>query len=129
MNAAFKEELEELEALEETEKGLEDVYYSDEDDLVANKYKSAKNQEDEDEDEEGGELDDDDLEESIEDIIRWGNVKLVLLNDPEYTDFPVNFSFRLNEWKCSFHSALLLAVILRYVLYFKEPTEGHICIL
>jgi hypothetical protein len=70
MNAAFKEELEELEALEETEKGLEDVYYSDEDDLVANKYKSAKNQEDEDEDEEGGELDDDDLEESIEDIIR-----------------------------------------------------------
>ncbi len=123
MNAAFKEELEELEALEETEKGLEDVYYSDEDDLVANKYKSAKNQEDEDEDEEGGELDDDDLEESIEDIIRWGNVKLVSLNDPEYTDFSINFSFRLNgwKWKCSFNSVLLFAVILRY---FKNQQKG-----
>ena len=70
MNAAFKEELEELEAMEDTDKGLEDVYYSDEDELVANKYRKNKEEDEEEDEEGGGEQDDDDLEESIEYILR-----------------------------------------------------------
>jgi hypothetical protein len=53
---------------------VQDVYYSDEEDLVANKFKK-KNTEDEEED--GLDLEDDEVEESVEDIIRfvtWGKM-------------------------------------------------------
>ena len=38
MNAAFKKEMADMEALEKTEKELDDVYLSDEEDLVLNVY-------------------------------------------------------------------------------------------
>ncbi len=49
---------------------VQDVYYSDEEDLVANKFKKKNTEE---EDEEGLDLEDDEVEESVEDIIRSGN--------------------------------------------------------
>jgi len=68
MNAAFKEEMADIELDEQTQKELEDCYYENEDDLVVNKYRKVE--EDEEEDEYAEFLEEDDMEESVEDILK-----------------------------------------------------------
>jgi len=72
MNAAFKEEMAEMEADEETQRNLEDCYYSDEDDLVVNTHAREKKEAsgDDDSNENCDFLEEDDLEEGIEEILQ-----------------------------------------------------------
>merc|ERR1719376_665979 len=72
MNAAFKEEMAEMEADEETQRNLEDCYYSDEDDLVVNTHAKEKKEAsgDDDSNENCDFLEEDDLEEGIEEILQ-----------------------------------------------------------
>jgi len=72
MNAAFKEEMADMEAELETQKDLEDCYYSDEEALVENPYAKENREKKDDEDSyEGAEfLEEDDMEESVEEILR-----------------------------------------------------------
>jgi len=72
MNAAFKEEMAEMEADEETQKNLEDCYYSDEDDLVVNTHAREKKEAsaDDDSNENCDFLEEDDLEGGIEEILQ-----------------------------------------------------------
>jgi len=68
MNAAFKEEMADMELEEQASNDLEDVYYENEEDLVTNKYRKV--QEDEEMDEYADFLEDDEAEESVEDILK-----------------------------------------------------------
>lgn len=72
MNAAFKEEMADMEADLETQKNLEDCYYSDEDDLVVNPHARERKEAsaDEDSNENVEFLEDDDLEEGVEEILK-----------------------------------------------------------
>merc|ERR1712223_872632 len=68
MNAAFKEEMEDME-LDEDANDLDDCYYENEDDLVINSHRKKK-MDDDDMDEYAEFGEDDDLEESVEEIIK-----------------------------------------------------------
>lgn len=70
MNAAFKEEMAEMEADIESQKNLEECYYSDEEALVVNPYAKEKSADDEDSTEMGDFLEEDDMEESVEEILK-----------------------------------------------------------
>jgi len=72
MNAAFKEEMAEMEADEETQRNLEDCYYSDEDDLVVNTHAREKKEAsgDDDSNENCDFLEEDEFEEGIEEILQ-----------------------------------------------------------
>merc|ERR1712192_40777 len=69
MNAAFKEEMEDMELDEDAQNDLDDCYFENEDDLVINSHRKKKN-EDDDMDEYADFGEDDDLEESVEGIIK-----------------------------------------------------------
>jgi len=69
MNAAFKEEMEDMELDEDAQNDLDDCYFENEDDLVINSHRKKKN-EDDDMDEYADFGEDDDLEESVEEIIK-----------------------------------------------------------
>merc|ERR1719293_99876 len=68
MNAAFKEEMEDME-LDEDANDLDDCYYENEDDLVISSHRKKK-MDDDDMDEYAEFGEDDDLEESVEEIIK-----------------------------------------------------------
>jgi len=71
MNAAFKEEMMDMELDEDsTNKDLDDCYFESEDDLVISTSHKKKNLEDEEMDEFADFLEEDDLEESVEDILK-----------------------------------------------------------
>ena len=71
MNAAFKEEMMDMELDEEsTNKDLDDCYFENEDDLVISTSHKKKNLEDEEMDEFADFLEEDDLEQSVEDILK-----------------------------------------------------------
>merc|ERR1719278_2213275 len=80
MNAAFKEEMEDME-LDEDANDLDDCYYENEDDLVINSHRKKKMDDDDlDEYAEFGE--DDDLEESVEEIIKTAEESEEMEVDP-----------------------------------------------
>ena len=82
MNAAFKEEMEDMELDEDAQNDLDDCYFENEDDLVINSHRKKKS-DDDDMDEYADFGEDDDLEESVEEIIKtaerreetWRDVK------------------------------------------------------
>lgn len=69
MNAAFKEEMEDMELDEDAQNDLDDCYFENEEDLVINSHRKKKD-EDDDMDEYADFGEDDDLEESVEEIIK-----------------------------------------------------------
>jgi len=84
MNAAFKEEMDDMDAEEERKKNLEDCYYSDEDDLVDNPYavKEKEKSEDDESNEFAEFLEEDDLEESIDEILKSAEESEEIETDP-----------------------------------------------
>merc|ERR1712223_505773 len=81
MNAAFKEEMEDME-LDEDANDLDDCYYENEDDLVINSHRKKK-MDDDDMDEYAEFGEDDDLEESVEEIIKTAEESEEMEVDPE----------------------------------------------
>merc|ERR1712192_9481 len=69
MNAAFKEEMEDMELDEDAQNDLDDCYFENEDDLVINSHRKKKNE-------------DDDLEESVEEIIKTAEESEEMEVDP-----------------------------------------------
>jgi len=82
MNAAFQEEMAEMEHDLETQKNLEDCYYSDEEGLVENPYAKEKSADDEDDAEVLEFLEDDEMEESVEEILRNAEESEEVEDDP-----------------------------------------------
>jgi len=80
MNAAFKEEMEDME-LDEDANDLDDCYYENEDDLVINSHRKKK-MDDDDMDEYAEFGEDDDLEESVEEIIKTAEESEEMEVDP-----------------------------------------------
>merc|ERR1712192_55804 len=81
MNAAFKEEMEDMELDEDAQNDLDDCYFENEDDLVINSHRKKKN-EDDDMDEYADFGEDDDLEESVEEIIKTAEESEEMEVDP-----------------------------------------------
>jgi len=68
MNAVFKEEMADVELMEQTEKDLEDCYYGDDSELVTNTCRKTTD-DDEEMDEYADYFDDDDMEDSVDEIL------------------------------------------------------------
>jgi len=81
MNAAFKEEMEDMELDEDAQNDLDDCYFENEDDLVINSHRKKKN-EDDDMDEYADFGEDDDLEESVEEMIKTAEESEEMEVDP-----------------------------------------------
>jgi len=82
MNAAFKEEMAEMDADLQTQKDLEDCYY-DEEELVENPYAKEKSADDEEDSAEMADfLEDDDMEESVEEILKSAEESEEIETDP-----------------------------------------------
>merc|ERR1711971_1550360 len=81
MNAAFKEEMEDMELDEDAQNDLDDCYFENEDDLVINSHRKKKN-DDNDMDEYADFGEDDDLEESVEEIIKTAEESEEMEVDP-----------------------------------------------
>lgn len=94
MNAAFKEEMADMEAEEETQKNLEDCYWSDEEDLVKNPYakEEKENSADDDSAEMADFMDEDDLEESVEEILKSAEECEEVETDPGAGLFNAHFN-------------------------------------
>lgn len=94
MNAAFKEEMADMEAEEETQKNLEDCYWSDEDDLVKNPYakEEKENSADDDSAEMADFMEEDDLEESVEEILKSAEECEEVVTDPGAGLFNAHFN-------------------------------------
>ena len=81
MNAAFKEEMEDMELDEDAQNDLDDCYFENEDDLVINSHRKKKS-DDDDMDEYADFGEDDDLEESVEEIIKTAEESEEMEVDP-----------------------------------------------
>jgi len=81
MNAAFKEEMEDMELDEDAQNDLDDCYFENEDDLVINSHRKKKN-EDDNMDEYADFGEDDDLEESVEEMIKTAEESEEMEVDP-----------------------------------------------
>ena len=94
MNAAFKEEMADMEAEEETQKNLEDCYWSDEDDLVKNPYakEEKENSADDDSADMADFMEEDDLEESVEEILKSAEECEEVVTDPGAGLFNAHFN-------------------------------------
>lgn len=94
MNAAFKEEMADMEADMETQKNLEDCYWSDEEDVVKNPYAKAEkeNSADDDSAEMVDFMEEDDLEESVEEILKSAEECEEVETDPGADLFNANFN-------------------------------------